>query len=189
MSASPRASRNIKRNRRRNTDKLTASTDGSHRPIQVVYRAISKLTLDPHNPRSHYKKQIGQIASSIRTFGFNVPVLIDSKGKVIAGHGRILACHELGITKIPTVCLDHLNKHQARAFMIADNRLTENAEWDDRLLAEQLKELSLANIDFGLEITGFETGEIDLLIEGLSPAAEGGADPADALPESSGASR
>jgi DNA modification methylase len=101
-----------------------------------------------------------------------VPVLINANDKVIAGHGRILACQLLGQTEVPTICLEHLSEAQARAFMIADNRLTENSVWDDRLLAEQLKELSVVNLEFSLEATGFTMGEIDLRIEGLNSEAE-----------------
>jgi hypothetical protein len=104
-------------------------------------------------------------------------------GKVLAGHGRLLACHELGITEVPTVCLDHLTPAQARVFMIADNRLTEIATWDDQLLAEQLKELSLLDLDFSIELTGFEMGEIDLRIASLDDMADPANDPADAVPE------
>ena len=111
--------------------------------ISIVYRAIAQLKPDPTNPRRHTQKQIRQIAESIKIFGFNVPILIDREGKVVAGHGRLHACRLLGITEVPTLCLDHLTAAQARAFMIADNRLTEIATWDDRLLAEQLKELSV----------------------------------------------
>jgi len=151
----------------------------------IVYRAIDQLTPDPANPRRHSKKQIRQIAESIRIFGFNVPILIDREGKVIAGHGRLLACRELGVTEVPTLCLDHLTPAQARAFMIADNRLTEIATWDDRLLAEQLKDLSLSGIDFSLEVIGFEMAEIDLRISSLDDMPEEGDDPADVLPEGS----
>src|SRR5205823_6528097 len=149
----------------------------------IVYRAIDQLTPDPANPRRHSKKQIQQIAGSIRIFGFNVPILIDHEGKVISGHGRLLACRELGITEVPTLCLDHLSPAQARAFMISDNRLTEIATWDDQLLAQQLKELSLCGLDFSLEITGFEMAEIDLRISSLDDTPEPGDDPADAVPE------
>ena len=89
-----------------------------------------------------------QIARSIESFGFNVPVLVDGQLRVIAGHGRVMACQLLGWTEVPTICLDHLSEAQAKAFMIADNRLTENSVWDDRLLAEQLKELSILDLDF-----------------------------------------
>jgi hypothetical protein len=128
-----------------------------HAPrMSIVYRAVDQLKLDPANARRHSKKQIRQIAESIKTFGFNVPILIDHDGKVVAGHGRLLACRLLGMTEVPTLCLDHLTAAQARAFMIADNRLTEIATWDDRLLAQQLKELSLSGLDFNIEVTGFE---------------------------------
>jgi len=151
--------------------------------MSVNYRRIEELKPDPTNPRRHSKKQIRQIAKSIDVFGFNVPILIDRDGNVIAGHGRLLACRERGITEVPTLCLDHLTPAQARAFMIADNRLAEIAAWDDRLLAEQLKELSLLGLDFNIEVTGFEMGEIDLRIASLEEMSETDADPADVLPE------
>jgi DNA modification methylase len=112
-----------------------------------------------------------------------VPILTDRDGNVIAGHGRLLAGRELGWTEVPTLRLDHLTPEQARVFMIADNRLTEIASWDDRLLAEQLKELSLLDLDFSLELTGFEMGEIDLRIASLEDLPEHDDDPADILPE------
>ena len=108
------------------------------------------------------------MASSIGAFGFNVPILIDAKSNVIAGHGRVCAAKVLGIATVPTIRLEHLSEQQIRAFGIADNRLTENAAWDQQLLGEQLKILSEAEIDFSLETTGFEMGEIDLMIENLS---------------------
>src|SRR5215472_15679170 len=114
--------------------------------LTVVYSPIGSLKLDPTNPRRHSKKQIRQIAASIKAFGFNVPILVDADGNVIAGHARVLACLELGITEVPTLCLEHLSPVQIRAFMIADNRLTEIATWDDRLLAQQLKDLSLIGL-------------------------------------------
>ena len=84
---------------------------------------------------------------------------------------------------MPTLCLDHLTPAQARAFMIADNRLTEIATWDDRLLAQQLKDLSLLGLDFNIEVTGFEMGEIDLRIASLEDMPEPDDDPADVVPE------
>ena len=99
----------------------------------------------------------------------------------MAGHGRLLACRDLGWAEVPTVRLDHLNEAQAKAFKIADNRLTETSTWDDRVLGEQLKELSELDLDFSLEATGFEIGEIDLRIEGLEEISEE-PDAADALP-------
>jgi len=153
--------------------------------LNMVYRPIEELKLDPANPRLHGKKQIRQIANSIKTFGFNVPILTDRDDKVICGHGRLLACRELGWTAVPTLALDHLTPAQACAFMIADNRLSEIATWDDRLLAQQLKDLSLLGLDFSLEILGFEMGEIDLRIAALDDMPEPADDPADDLPEPS----
>lgn len=156
------------------------------RPLCIVDLPIASLRLDPNNPRLHTGKQIRQIARSIETFGFNVPVLIDAQGQLIAGHGRVLAAQLLGMTHVPTIRLEHLTQAQTRAFMIADNRLTENSVWDDRLLAEQLKALSVLELDFSIEVTGFEMGEIDVMIEDLAPARRGKDDPADAIPDSGG---
>jgi DNA modification methylase len=149
----------------------------------IVYRPVDQLKLDPANPRRHSKKQVRQIANSIELFGFIVAILTDRYGNVIAGHGRLLAAKLLGITEVPTLCLDHLTSAQARAFMIADNRLTENSVWDDRLLAEQLKDLSLLGLDFDIEVTGFDMGEIDLRIASLGEPCDPSDDPADVLPE------
>src|ERR1700731_378798 len=151
--------------------------------MSVAYRRVEVLNPDPANPRCHTRKQVRQIAESIKAFGFNVPILIDRYGNIIAGHGRWLAGREFGITEVPTLCLDHLTPAQARAFMIADNRLTEISVWDDRLLAQQLKELSLVGLDFDIEVTGFEMGEIDLRIASLDAPAQAEAEPADVVPE------
>jgi DNA modification methylase len=151
--------------------------------LQIIDRRVEELKPDPNNPRRHGKKQVRQIAASIEAFGFNVPILIDREGKVIAGHGRLAACHELGWSEVPTLRLDHLTPAQARAFMIADNRLTEISTWDDRLLAEQLKDLSLSGLDFDLEITGFEVAEIDLRIASLDDPPDPAEDPADFVPD------
>jgi hypothetical protein len=139
----------------------------NQRGLEIILRPRAELKPDPANPRRHSKKQIKQIAESIRVFSFNVPILIDRDGNLIAGHGRLLACRELGIDEVPTLCLEHLTPTQARAFRIADNKLTENATWDERLLAEQLRDLSLSGLDFDIEVTGFEMGEIDLRIASL----------------------
>jgi DNA modification methylase len=157
---------------------------GIDRSLSVVSRPVADLRLDPNNPRLHTRNQIRQIARSIETFGFNVPVLIDAQGQLIAGHGRVLAAQLLGMTHVPTIRLEHLTEAQTRAFMIADNRLTENSVWDDRLLAEQLKALAVLELDFSIDVTGFEMGEIDVMIEDLAPASRGKDDPADAIPDS-----
>lgn len=149
-------------------------------PISIHHRPLADLKPDPRNPRAHSKRQIKQIAKSIQTFGFNVPVLVDADLKVIAGHGRVMACCELGWAEVPTISLTHLTPAQAQAFMIADNRLTETSTWDDQLLAESLKELSILDLDFALDATGFDMGEIDVRIQSLD--ADIDTDPADVLP-------
>src|SRR5215472_7690252 len=151
--------------------------------LTIVYRPIDQLKPDPANPRRHSKKQVRQIRNSIEVFGFVVPILIDRDGNVVAGHGRLQAAKELGMTEVPTLCLDHLTPAQVRAFMIADNRLTEIAVWDDRLLAEQFRDLSLLELDFSLELTGFEMPEIDLRIASLEDPPESTGDAADGLLE------
>src|SRR5712675_3367185 len=156
---------------------------GRTKHLKILFRPIHEVKPDPKNPRVHSKKQIRQIAASIEAFGFNVPILIDREGNVVCGHGRLSACRELGWSEVPTLCLDHLSPAQLRAFMIADNRLTEIASWDDRLLAQQLKDLSLLGLDFSIEVTGFEMGEIDLRIASLEDMPDRTDDPADAVPE------
>jgi DNA modification methylase len=154
-----------------------------NRSLAIKYLPIHKLHPNPHNARIHSEKQISQIARSIKTFGFLVPTLIDGNGNVIAGHGRLFACKELGITEVPAICVDHMTEAQRTAFMIADNRLTENSTFDEHLLGEQLKILSASDLDFSLEVTGFEMAEIDLYIEGLSAAEKDEANPADLISE------
>ena len=149
--------------------------------ISITYRHINELTPNPKNPRKHNDRQIRLLSNSIKAVGFNVPVLVDANLNIIAGHGRILAARMLGLQEVPTIALEHLTEAQARAFMIADNRLCEIATWDNTLLGEQLKILAELDLDFSLEVTGFTMGEIDLRIEGLA-SAEAKDDEADALP-------
>jgi ParB-like chromosome segregation protein Spo0J len=151
-------------------------------PLEVTYLRTTSLKPGPRNPRVHSDKQVRQIAQSVESFGFNVPLLIDDELKVIAGHGRLLAARKLGWDTVPAIRLSHLTESQRMAFLIADNRLTENSSWDERMLGEQLKILSELELDFDLEAIGFEVPEIDLLVEGLNTVSE--AD--DRLPEISG---
>jgi DNA modification methylase len=153
------------------------------RGLRIELVPINRLKLDPRNPRLHSPRQIAQIAGSIRAFGFNVPILIDRDENVLAGHGRVAAALKRGLRELPVIRLEHLTAAQARAFAIADNRLSEISTWDDRLLGEILRDLAAVELDFGLEATGFSMGEIDLRIEGLSVSAENGPDPADQLPD------
>ena len=162
---------------------LHLKSSSNQQRLAITYRRIEELKPDPANPRRHSNKQIRQIANSIKSFGFNAPIAVDRDDKVVSGHGRLLACRLLGWTEVPTLLLDRLSPAQARAFMLADNRLAELADWDDRLLAQHLKELSLLVLDFNIEDTGFEIGEIDLRIASVEDPLPGADDPADLLPE------
>ena len=139
-------------------------------PLSVAYLELDRLKPDPSNARRHSEKQIRQIASSIEAFGFNVPILVDGDGNVIAGHGRLAAARRLGFGEIPAIRLESLSEPQKRAFMIADNRLAEVAVWDDRRLGAELEALAGIELDFDLEAIGFELREIDLRIEELHAA-------------------
>src|SRR3984893_17337809 len=150
--------------------------------LLIEHLPLSALRLDPQNPRRHDARQIGQIARSIESFGFNVPGLVDRDNKVLAGHGRVQALQRLGRAEVPVIRLEHLTPAQAKAFNIADNRLTETASWNDRLLGEVLRELSALDLDFSIEATGFSVAEIDLRIEGLSGVPPNAPDPADEQP-------
>lgn len=152
--------------------------------LEIIYLQTISLKADLRNPRVHTDKQVRQIARSIESFGFNVPVLIDDDQRVIAGHGRLMAARKLGWETVPAIRLSHLTESQRMAFLIADNRLTENSSWDERMLGEQLKILSELELDFDLEAIGFEVPEIDVFIDGLSAVPD--ADPDDCVPEISG---
>lgn len=158
---------------------------GSERKLLVINHPLDDLKPDPRNPRAHSRQQVRQIAKSIEAFGFNVPVLLDADLNIVAGHGRVLACRQLGWTSVPTISLGHLSAAQAKAYLIADNRLSETGEWDERLLAEQLKELSLLDLDFNLDVVGFEMAEIDLRIESLNEPSDA-EDAADQVPAATG---
>jgi DNA modification methylase len=151
--------------------------------VSITRVAISELKLDPTNPRLHSDRQLKQLAKSIQAFGFVSPVLIDAQMRVIAGHGRIGAAKLLGRQFVPAISINHLSERQLKALVIADNRLAEQATWNRKLLREQLKALSVVELDFDIEAIGFEIGEIDLLIEGTEPVTKGARDPADALPD------
>jgi DNA modification methylase len=146
----------------------------NHFPMLSVESVpLDRLKPDPRNPRAHTRRQVKQIARSIETFGFNVPILADRDNNVIAGHGRVLAGQHIGLAEVPVIRLEHLTPAAALAFRIADNRLAENSCWDEHQLAESLKELSGAGLNFDIEAIGFDMGEIDFRIESLQgPVAE-----------------
>jgi DNA modification methylase len=148
--------------------------------LKITYRKVADLKPYTGNARTHSEKQIEQIAASIRQFNFVNPVLIDDAGGIVAGHGRVAAARKLGYDEVPVIELAHLGEAERRAYVIADNRLAELAGWDREILAIELQALSEMDLDFDLEITGFETAEIDLL---LDDDDAGDRDPADVVPE------
>lgn len=137
--------------------------------MQIQNLPIDTLRPYERNARTHSKRQIRQIAKSIQRFGFCNPVLIDDQRKIVAGHGRVAAAKLLGIDQIPTVELAHLSDVEKRAYILADNRLAEKAGWDREILAIELQ--ALVDLDFEVELTGFETAEIDLVLEEANEAA------------------
>jgi DNA modification methylase len=132
-------------------------------PMAIEPMPVASLRPHPGNARTHSKKQVRQIADSIRHFGFTNPVLIGEDGGIIAGHGRVEAAKLLGLESVPTVRLAHLNAAQRRAYVLADNKLALNAGWDRELLAIELQ--GLIDIDFDVELTGFSSAEIDLVLD------------------------
>lgn len=134
------------------------------RNLQVQYIKCSDLKPYQNNARIHSPKQIEQISQSMKEFGWTNPILVDQDNNIIAGHGRLEAARSLDIKAVPIICLDHLTEVQRKAYILADNKLTENAGWDNDILTIELEYLT--SLDFEVELTGFDTGEIDFLIDG-----------------------
>ncbi len=134
------------------------------------------------NARTPSKKQVRQIANGIETFGFTNPALVDKAGAILAGHGRVAAAKLLGMSEVPCVRFEHMSAAEKRAYVLADNKLALNAEWDEEVLAVELEGLLSLDADFDVELTGFSLAEVDGVIETLHYEEPG--DPADeALPE------
>ena len=131
---------------------------------KIMHVRIGDLVPNANNARTHSPRQIAQIARSIERFGFNNPVLIDGNNQILAGHGRVAAAKLIGISKVPVLEIHHLSNVEKRAYVLADNRLAQKAGWDDDILRIELQ--GLIDLDFDVELTGFETGEIDVLIDG-----------------------
>ena len=149
--------------------------------LAIEHHAAAALKPYGGNARTHSPKQIAEIASSIKAFGFNNPVLIDKGGTIIAGHGRVEAAKRLGLDNIPCVRLEHLSDAQKRAYILADNRLAEKAGWDREILAIELQHLTNLDLEFDVTVTGFEMAEIDLLLGEV----EAKPDPGDIVPATS----
>src|SRR5262249_52351080 len=144
-------------------------------------RNVQTLRPYPHNARTHSKRQIEQIARSIERFGFLNPVLIDACGMIIAGHGRVEAAKLLGLAQVPTLRIDHLSDEEKRAYIVADNKLAEKAGWDREILAIELQ--ALVDMDFEIELTGFEMAEVDFLLDEATEIKQAPLLPEDSIPE------
>jgi hypothetical protein len=140
-----------------------AATGGIRLPGPIEYWPIERLKPNPNDPRIHTPQQINRIAASILEFGFTAPILVDEKGGIIAGRGRLAAARKLGLVRLPVVQLKHLSETQRRAYRLADNKLALEAEWDPALLARELRELEAQAFD--LSAAGFSADELRELEE------------------------
>jgi ParB-like chromosome segregation protein Spo0J len=151
--------------------------------LQLEMMPVASLAPYAANARQHPPEQVAQLAASIGEFGFNVPVLVDDAGVLIAGHGRVLAAKALGLEEVPAIRLGHLTEAQARAFRLADNQLALNSTCDESLLAAELR--ALRTDDFDLGLVGFDNATLDRLLAETTtdgPAPPGG-DPDAPAPE------
>tara|TARA_R110000737_G_scaffold340221_1_gene362887 strand:+ start:13255 stop:13911 length:657 start_codon:yes stop_codon:yes gene_type:complete len=165
------------------TDKTTADNDEYFAPINwpadnVERKTVASLIPYARNSRTHSDEQVAQIAASMKEWGFTNPILIDETGMIIAGHGRLLAAQKLGLEQVPTMTATGWTEAQKKAYIIADNKLALNAGWDNELLAVEFGELK--ELDFDLELTGFDLAEIGEL---MPDEIEDGLTDEDAVPE------
>ena len=137
---------------------------------RMELRPVSELIPYARNAREHSEVQIRQLRSSLREFGFVAPLLIDAQGNILAGHGRLAAAEAEGLARVPCVLVEHLTATQRRAYILADNRLAEQASWDAELVSLELQELRDAG--FELDLTGFDAS--DILLEDPPEAGEDG---------------
>lgn len=151
---------------------------------QIVWAPTGILRPNSRNARTHSPRQIGKIAASLKKFGFLNSILVDEDNVILAGHGRLEAARLLGLDRVPIVRCSHLTPAQKRAYLIADNKIAEQAGWDREMLAVELGELiNLLPADgFDVALTGFDTAEIDLLMADMATARPEPEDVVSALP-------
>ena len=140
--------------------------------LRVVYTPLDTLTEYPNNPRQHDTKQLIKIQNSIEKFGFINPILVDEHNEIIAGHARLDAARLAHLPQIPVIRLEHLSTAQKKAYRIADNKLAELGTWSVENLQLEFQELEKLDLDFSLGITGFDMGDIDLILEGKEAKAD-----------------
>jgi DNA modification methylase len=149
--------------------------------FQIKHLPITSLKPNCQNARLHPTKQLHQIAASIREFGFNSIVVVDEHNVILVGHGRVEAAKLAALTTVPVLRVTHLTAAQKVGFALADNKIALNTDWDLEQLKVLWRELSAQDLNFDLEVTGFETAEIDLLVDGPTMATKD--DPSDIIPE------
>jgi len=140
--------------------------------LTVVYTSLDTLEEYPNNPRQHDTKQLTKIQRSIEEFGFINPILVDEKNEIIAGHARLEAARLAHMEQVPIIRLGHLSAAQKKAYRIADNKLAELGTWSIERLQLEFQELEKINLDFSLSVTGFDMGDIDLILEGKETKAD-----------------
>ena len=150
-------------------------------PERIETWPLARLQPYANNAKMHGADQVAKIAASMAEFGWTVPCLVAEDGELIAGHGRVLAAAQLGLTEAPVIVLGHLSEAQRRAYRLADNKLTELGTWDEALLSAELRDL-LAE-DYDLSLVGFSDGELDALLAGEADSDAGAFGDADELPE------
>lgn len=132
--------------------------------LKIKYLKTADLIPYVNNSREHSEEQVTQVASSIQTFGFTNPILVDEKKSIIAGHGRLLAAKKLELDKVPTITLTGLTDAEKKAYVIADNKLALNSSWNFEMLKLEME--SLIELDFDLSLMGFDSGETDEILNG-----------------------
>jgi hypothetical protein len=157
-----------------------AGIRGAIERLAIEHWPLDRLHPNPKNARTHSARQITKIAASIRAFGFLSPIVVDGSGLILAGHGRYAAASELGLMDVPVILAAHLTDAEKRLFTLAENRLAELAGWDEELLTIELRDLEAITVDLDIEITGFDTVDIDRL---TSRETEERPDPDDVIPE------
>jgi DNA modification methylase len=146
-------------------ERTTARAAPSAHQLAVIYRPVVALKPDPRNARTHPNRQIEQLVRSIKEFGFTNPILIDDRDTVIAGHGRLRAVKQIGLADVPTITLAGLSDAQKKALRLADNKIALNAGWDLEILRLELEEIGTLDVEFDLSLTGFSSGEVDVVLE------------------------
>lgn len=141
-------------------------------PLQIEYVSLPQLKRNARSPRIHPDKQIVMLARNIDTFGFLLPCLIDENNRVMTGTARILAAERLGMHVIPVIRIQHLSDAEKRAFIIGENKLAEMGAWDPAILRSELRFFTDLKIDIDFSVLGFETAEVDIILENAADCAD-----------------